>query len=161
MKRKITFCMLLSLTFLLLSACKSENKPEFNRLMYDFKEPTSFPFEVNDVATTIDIAQVDYMHQFVFHYRNKETTQQINYILSKVLEEPKDNEVLKDGKKEYRLNNGVAVFYEEDSTSQSLWWKNEDGFLARYIYYIDGNTRDLGEYKLEIRELVDLANQVQ
>ncbi|MGG3889726.1 hypothetical protein [Metabacillus fastidiosus] len=120
MKRKITFCMLLSLTFLLLSACKSENKPEFNDLMYEFKEPESFPFEVNDVATTIDIAQVDYMHQFVFHYRNKETTQQINYILSKVLKEPKDNEVLKDGKKEYKLNNGVAAFYEEDSKSQSL-----------------------------------------
>ncbi|MGG3799607.1 hypothetical protein [Metabacillus fastidiosus] len=104
------------------------------------------------------------MHQFVFHYRNKETTQQINYILSKVLKEPKDNEVLKDGKKEYKLNNGIAAFYEEDSKAQSLWWENEDGFLARYTYYInyiDGNTRDLGEYKLEIRELIDLANQVQ
>ncbi|MGG0857476.1 hypothetical protein [Metabacillus fastidiosus] len=161
MKKKIISHTLLSLTLLLLSGCTEQSKTEFKGLTYGFKEPSNFPFEVNSVSTTIDAEQVDYLHQFVFHYRNNETTQQINYILSKVLEEPKANHVSKDGKKEYKLNNGILAFYEEDSTSQSLWWETKDGFLARYIYYIDGNTRNLDLYRLEIEALVDLANQVQ
>jgi hypothetical protein len=135
------------------------NDEELQPIMYEFKEPTKFPFEVNDVSTNIDLEVPEYLHQFIFHYRNSKTTQQINYILSKVLEEPEKTP--KDNVTEYKLKNGVLAYYEEDQTSQSLWWETENGFLARFVYFTNGNTTELGDYKLEIEELVELANEVQ
>jgi hypothetical protein len=37
----------------------------------------------------------------------------------------------------------------------------ENDFLARFVYFTNGNTTELGDYKLEIEELVELANEVQ
>jgi hypothetical protein len=145
---------------LYLSGCINNSKDvELQPIMYEFKEPTKFPFEVNDVSTNIDLEVPEYLHQFIFHYRNTKTTQQINYILSKVLEEPE--KVPNDNVTEYKLKNGVLAYYEEGQTSQSLWWETEKGFLARFVYFTNGNTTELGDYKLEIEELVELANEVQ
>lgn len=101
-----------------------------------------------------------YLHQFVYHYLNQATTQQINYILSKVPSEPEKYELTKETEV-YKLENGLPVYYEEDSTSQSLWWEREDGFLARYVYFVNGNSSELVVYKLKVDDLVNLANQVQ
>jgi hypothetical protein len=163
MRKKLGCCILL-LVIMLMSACSGVNNDEINNdvsILYNFKEPTTFPFEVNEVSSEIDIQNRDYLHQFIFHYYNEETTQQIRYIVSKVLDEPEDNKVSESLGTEYKLENGLPAYYEEDSTSQSLWWENEDGFLARYVYYVDGNQSELGGYKLEVYELLDLANQVQ
>ncbi|NME07125.1 hypothetical protein [Psychrobacillus sp. BL-248-WT-3] len=156
---KIKLLILLCSAFVFLNACNQNPELKVDTIRYEFKEPTQFPFEVNDVSTNIDLEAPDFLHQFIFHYRNIETTQQINYILSKVLEKPE--KVSNDNMTEYKLENGVLAFYEEGETSQSLWWETEDGFLARYIYFINGNTTELGEYKLEIDELIKLANEVQ
>lgn len=43
---------------------------------------------MDEVSTGIDIEGPQYLHQFIFIYRNKKTTQEIAYILSKVLKEP-------------------------------------------------------------------------
>ncbi|WP_138420917.1 hypothetical protein [Aquibacillus sediminis] len=163
MKNNISH-VLLFITILLLSACNSPNDEVENKIgpiMYEFQEPTKFPFEVNDVSTEIDIQNPDYLHQFIFYYYNEETTQQVKYILSKELEEPKDNEVSIYNKTEFTLTNGKSAYYEENTTSQSLWWESENGFLARFVYFTNGNRSELGEYKLEAEELVELANQVQ
>ncbi|MRH43545.1 hypothetical protein GH741_12730 [Aquibacillus halophilus] len=164
MKNKMSYYILLFIAFLLLSACNTPNddmKNNIGPIMYDFKEPVVFPFDVNDISTEIDIQNPDYLHQFIFHYYNEETTQKIKYIVSKVLDEPKDNEVSKENKTEYKLANGKSAYYEENTTSQSIWWENENGFLARFVYYTNGNTSELGEFKLDVKELVELANQVQ
>ncbi|MGP4072038.1 hypothetical protein ACTWQB_05735 [Piscibacillus sp. B03] len=156
---KITF-VLMSLCFLLLGACNNQNtKGEVDSIHYNFKEPISFPFEVNEISSEIDIQRVDYLHQFIFTYYNSKSTQQINYILSKVLDETEDVDT--EGKIEVNLDNGKVAYYEESSTSQKLWWKREDGFIARFIYFIDKNTSPLGEFKLEKDEPIKLANQVQ
>jgi hypothetical protein len=156
---QIKFLILLCSVCVFLNACSMNSEQKVEPIMYEFKEPTQFPFEVNDVSTDIDLEVPDYLHQFIFHYRNTETTQQINYILSKVLEKPE--KVPNDNVTEYKLKNGVLAYYEEDETSQSLWWETEDGFLARYIYFTNGNTTELGDYKLAIDELINLANEVQ
>jgi hypothetical protein len=166
MKKKLINYTLLCFVLLLLSACSEDinnsNDEVINNVInYDFKEPINFPFKVTDVETTIDIGPIDYLHQFVFHYRNEETTQQINYILSKIITDPKENEISKGGKTEYKLKNGLSVYYDEDSTSQSIWWENQDGFLARFVYFVNGNQSDLGKYKLDVKELLELANQAQ
>ena len=156
---KIKLLILLCSIFVFLNACNHDSEQKVEPIRYEFKEPTQFPFEVNDVSTNIDLEAPDFLHQFIFHYRNIETTQQINYILSKVLEKPEN--APNDNMTEYVLKNGVLAFYGEDETYQSLWWETEDGFLARYIYFINGNTTELGEYKLEVDELIKLANEVQ
>ena len=77
---------------------------------------------------------------------------------------PSDNKISEDKKseyKEYKLKNGLSAYYEEDSTSQTLWWEREDGFLARFVYFINVNDMALDEYQIEAEELVQLANQVQ
>jgi hypothetical protein len=153
------FIFLCSACFYLSGCINISKDEELQPIMYEFKEPTKFPFEVNDVSTNIDLEVPEYLHQFIFHYRNSKTTQQINYILSKVLEEPE--KAPKDNVTEYKLINGVLAYYEEDQTSQSLWWETENGFLARFVYFTNGNTTELGDYKLEIEELVELANEVQ
>lgn len=58
------------------------------------------------------------------------------------------------------LDNGIHA-YDEDESSQSIWWESQNGLLARYVYYINGNQAPLGEYKLTQSELIDLVNQVQ
>ena len=156
---KIKLLLLLCFAFVFLNACNQDPEQKVAPIRYEFKEPTQFPFEINDVSTSIDLEAPDFLHQFIFYYRNTETTQQIKYILSKVLEKPEN--APNDNMTEYKLENGVLAFYEEDETSQALWWETEDGFLARYIYFINGNTSELGEYKLEVDELIKLANEVQ
>lgn len=101
------------------------------------------------------------MHQFIYHYLNKETTQEIKYILSKVIDD--DSYVFSEKEKMQPINleNGTHVYYEEDEYSQSIWWESQNGFLARFVYYINGNQNPLGEYKLTRSELIDLVKQVQ
>jgi hypothetical protein len=125
MKFKL-FIFLCSACFYLSGCINITKDEELQPIMYEFKEPTKFPFEVNDVSTNIDLEVPEYLHQFIFHYRNSKTTQQINYILSKILEEPK--KAPKDNVTEYKLKNGVLAYYEEDQTSQSLWWENGERF---------------------------------
>jgi len=156
---RLKLLILLCSAFVFLTACNKNPEQKVEPIMYNFKEPAQFPFEVNDVSTRIDLETPDSLHQFIFQYHNTETTQQINYILSKILENPE--KVSRDNRTEYTLTNGVLAFYEEDETSQSLWWETEDGFLARYIYYTNGNTTELGDYKLELDALLSLANEVQ
>jgi hypothetical protein len=162
MKNKSYTYILIIVVVLLLSAC-STDKAEVNTSpkRYNFKEPNSFPFEITEVSTEIDMEVPDHLHQVIFNYSNEDTTQQIKYIVSKVIEEPGDNKVSESFGTKYTLENGLLAYYEEDSTSQSLWWENEDGFLARYVYFVNGNTSELGDYKLEVSNLLEIANQVQ
>ena len=69
MRKKISSFILLLLAFVLLSACGNGN-PETNisTIMYDFKEPTTFPFNISEVSTDIDIEAPDHLHQFIFRY---------------------------------------------------------------------------------------------
>jgi hypothetical protein len=156
----------ISLVFLILiiliSGC-SGNNPTKERsipmMLYDFNEPYRFPFEVNDVRTEISIDNPYALHQYVFHYKNKQTTQEINYILSNVIDKPE--KVSEQGRKPIVLINGKMAYYEEDENSQSIWWESENGFLARFIYHVNGYRDQLGNYKLDESDLIDLANQVQ
>lgn len=149
---------------LLLSGCISDNKVDYQNnnkaIQYSFKEPRSFPFIVNEVSTDIDIEDPKYLHQFVFHYRNNKSNQEIRYILSKVLDKPEKIDSKK-GLKKFKLKNGLIAFYEEDATTQTIWWEKEDGFLARITYGINGNTIELKENKLMPEAFVNLANEVQ
>jgi len=163
-KRILVFTFLFFVT-LIASACEviTTNSEDVERIEYKFKftEPSKFPFEVNEVTTEIDIK--DYWDLFIFYYRNVETTQQIKYILSKVSIE--SNNQISEGEKskykEYKLENGLSAYYEEDSTSQVLWWEREDGFLARFVYFTNVNDIALDEYQIEAEGFVQLANQVQ
>ena len=128
-------------------------------MLYEFTEPFRFPFEVNDVRTEIAIENPDLLQQYVFHYKNKQTKQEIKYILSKVIDKPE--EISKQGKQLVKLKNGEQAYYEEDETSQLIWWDGENGFLARFVYYINGNREQLGSNKLAQSDLIDLINQVQ
>ncbi|MFE8701543.1 hypothetical protein ACFYKX_13140 [Cytobacillus sp. FJAT-54145] len=155
------YMFLLGFILLLLSACSSEEK-QLEPIAYEFKEPTTFPFEVNEAFSEIDLEVPDHLHQFIYYYRNTETSQELKYILSKVLDEEQPSEledIVKD-MSEYKLDNGITVYYGENDTAQELWWE-QDGFMARFIYFIKGNTDQLGEYKLEVEEFLKLANQVQ
>lgn len=156
-----SFSFALMILFFLISGCSGNSATlERNKsMLYDFNEPFKFPFEVNEVRTEIAIDNPDALQQFVFHYKNNQTTQEIRYILSKVIEQPE--KVSGQDKQIVKLVNGKQAFYDEDETSQSIWWEGENGFLARFIYYINGNIEHLDDNKLEISELIELANQVQ
>ncbi len=160
MRKLIYSSILLFSALIILSRCNNESNAETSTypVLYEFTEPSSFPFEINDKSSNVEIYPD--LHQFVYHYLNQATTQQINYILSKVPSEPEKYELTKETEV-YKLENGLPVYYEEDSTSQSLWWEREDGFLARYVYFVNGNSSELGVYKLKVDDLVNLANQVQ
>lgn len=157
--RRISFVFLI-LCFLI-SGCSGGNPAEerSKSMHYDFSEPYKFPFEVNEVRTEIAIDDADVLQQYIFHYKNKQTTQEIRYILSKVIDEPE--KISEQGKEPFELENGKHVYYEEKETSQSIWWESKDGFLARFVYYINGNRDRLGENKLEVSDLINLVNQVQ
>ncbi|MET3209548.1 UNVERIFIED_CONTAM: hypothetical protein ABIC26_002495 [Paenibacillus sp. PvR008] len=58
------------------------------------------------------------------------------------------------------LENGRQAYYHEE-TSQSLWWESENGFLARFVYYIQDNSVNLDDKKLDKNELIKLADRVQ
>lgn len=155
----------ISFTFIvlifLISGCSSSNPTDerSKSMLYDFNEPFRYPFEVNEVRTEIAIDNPDVLQQYVFHYKNKQTKQEIRYILSKVIDKPE--KVSEQGKEPFELKNGKQAYYEEDETSQSIWWESENGFLARFVYYINGNLDELGSYKLDVSDLIDLASQVQ
>lgn len=157
--KSISFVFLILIIFI--SGCSGGNQTEdrSKSILYDFNEPFRFPFEVNEVRTEIAIDNPDALQQYVFHYKNKQTTQEIRYILSKVMDEPE--KISKQGKQPFDLENGKQAYYEEDETSQSIWWVSENGFLARFVYYVNGNLNKLGNYKLDESDLVDLTNQVQ
>ncbi|RUT43984.1 hypothetical protein EJP82_18805 [Paenibacillus anaericanus] len=157
--RNISFSFLVMI--FLLSGCSSSNPTEerSKSMLYDFYEPYRFPFEVNEVRTEIAIDNPDVLQQYIFHYKNKQTTQELRYILSKVIDEPE--KISSQGKQPFELENGKQAYYEEDETSQSIWWEGEKGFLARFVYYINGNLNQLNNYKLDESDLIDLANQVQ
>ncbi|WP_214833716.1 hypothetical protein [Exiguobacterium sp. s152] len=126
-----------------------------------FEEPIAFPFEITRRYSEIDIAKPHHMHQFVFHYVNEETTQELRYIVHKVVDEPDDMEDISSYGDQYVLADGTSAFYDEaESTSQGLWWINKNGFTARIIYYIDGNSIELDdETRLPVQQLINLANQ--
>lgn len=157
--RSISFFSLILL--FLISGCSGDSSQVKDRSMiYDFNEPYRFPFEVNQVSTEIAIDNPDALQQFIFHYKNKQTTQEIRYILSKVIDQPE--KISQQGKQVFKLKNGILAYYEEDETSQLIWWEGDNGFLARFVYYIDGNMEQLDEKNnLKVSDLVDLANQVQ
>ncbi|MDQ0092077.1 hypothetical protein J2T12_005521 [Paenibacillus anaericanus] len=157
--RNISFSFLVMI--FLISGCSSSNPTEerSKSMLYDFNEPYRFPFEVNEVRTEIAIDNPDVLQQYIFHYKNKQTTQELRYILSKVIDEPE--KISLQGKQPIELENGKQAYYEEDETSQSIWWESEKGFLARFVYYINGNLNQLNNYKLDESDLIDLANQVQ
>lgn len=128
-------------------------------IRYNINEPFAFPFEVNEVWTEIAIDNPDVLHQFIFHYKNKTTTQEIRYILSKSITQQET--VSKEGKKQVILSNGQKAYYDEEVDTQSIWWEQDDGFLARLVYYCNGGKTTLDLYKLEESDIVDLANQIQ
>ncbi|MDL5376302.1 hypothetical protein ACNOIU_02735 [Exiguobacterium mexicanum] len=87
-----------------------------------FEEPIAFPFEITRRYSEIDIAKPHHMHQFVFHYVNEETTQELRYIVHKVVDEPDDMEDISLYGDQYVLADGTSAFYDEaESTSQGLW----------------------------------------
>lgn len=151
----------LLILIILISGCSSSNLTEDRDLsmLYDFNEPFRFPFEVNEVRTEIAMDNPYVLQQYVFHYKNKQSMQEIRYILSKVIDEPE--KISEQGKQLFALKNGKQAYYEEDETSQSIWWESDKGFLARFVYYINGSLDQLGNNKLEASDLIDLANQVQ
>jgi hypothetical protein len=126
-----------------------------------FEEPIAFPFEITRRYTEIDIQVPHHLHNFVFHYVNEETAQELRYIVLKVVDEPTDMDDLSSYGDQYVLADGTSAFYDEtESTSQGLWWKNKDGFTTRIIYYIDGNSVELDdETRLQVQQLINLANQ--
>ncbi|WP_151737338.1 hypothetical protein [Paenibacillus tengchongensis] len=156
--KKLPFALLILI--ILISGCSNnENANRGLPILNDFREPVRFPFEVNEVRTEIEVYDRVSLQQYVFHYKNMQTTQEIRYILSKTFDEPE--RVSKTGKEAVALENGQQAFYDEDETSQSIWWERDDGFLARYFYYVNGNRDPLGDYKLKVSELTDLVDQVQ
>lgn len=86
--RSISFVFLILI--ILISGCSGSNPTEERSIsmLYDFNEPFRFPFEVNEVRTEIAIDNPDYLQQYIFHYKNKQTTQEIRFILSKVFDKP-------------------------------------------------------------------------
>lgn len=126
-----------------------------------FEEPIAFPFEITRRYTEVDIQVPHYLHSFVFHYVNEETAQELRYIVDKVVDEPGDIEDISSYGDQYVLADGTSAFYDEaESTSQGLWWINKNGFTARIIYYIDGNSVELdNETRLPVQQLINLANQ--
>ncbi|MCT4776015.1 MULTISPECIES: hypothetical protein [Exiguobacterium] len=128
---------------------------------YAFEEPIAFPFEITQRYSEVDIENPHHMHQFVFNYVNEETAQELRYIVHKVVDEPEDVEDVSSYGDQYVLADGTSAFYDEaESTSQGLWWINKDGFTARIIYYIDGNSVELDdETRLPVQQLINLANQ--
>jgi len=143
---------------ILISGCSGTNptKQKSIPMLYNFNEPFKFPFDVNEVRTEIAIDNPDVLQQFIFYYKNKQTSQEIKYILSKVIDKPEQVSV--QGKLLLELKNGKQAYYNEDETSQAIWWESENGFLARLIYY--GNVK-LNNNKLDESVLIDLANQIQ
>ncbi|WP_177245819.1 hypothetical protein [Paenibacillus sp. BC26] len=131
-----------------------------NSMFYDFTEPSKFPFEVNEIHTEIEI---DNLRQFVFHYKNKQTVQELRYILSKVIIGEPDTLSDSEEMQSIQLENGILAYYNEDEDSQSIWWESENGFIARFVYYINanGHLEPLGENKLTQNELINLVNQVE
>ncbi|TYP74818.1 hypothetical protein [Paenibacillus methanolicus] len=129
-------------------------------MRYTFQEPYRFPFEVDEASSEVAIDNPDSLHQFIFRYGNKETGQQLSYIVSKLVDNPPTPA---DGpnRERHQLKNGRAAYYEEDESSQGIWWQTEKGFTARIIYGIDGYQTPLGDRKLTLEELIDLAQQAQ
>jgi hypothetical protein len=128
---------------------------------HTFEEPIVFPFEITRRYTEVDIQVPHYLHSFVFHYVNEETSQELHYIVDKVVDEPEDVDDLSSYGDQYELADGTAAFFDEsESTSQGLWWINKNGFTARIIYYLDGNSVELDdETRLPVQQLINLANQ--
>lgn len=147
------------MVIILVSGCSSNQKEELNKsILFEFNEPFRFPFEINEVSTEVAMDNPDLLQQYVLHYKNKQTTQEIRYILSKVIDEPE--KISEQIMKQVDLKNGKKAYYKEDETSQSIWWDGEDGFVSRFIYYINGNSEKLGSYKLDESDLIDLVDQV-
>lgn len=150
----------LIIVVILASGCSGLVREEISTpLLYNFIEPLEFPFEVTEKRTQIATDNPKLLHQFVFHYKNIQTTQEIKYILSKSINRPE--KIYPTDKQPIQLENGVIAYYQEDEYSQSIWWERDDGFLARFVYYVNENQNTLDSYKLDPSDLVGLANQVQ
>ncbi|ULO05539.1 hypothetical protein H1230_20980 [Paenibacillus sp. 19GGS1-52] len=102
---------------ILMSGCSGSHQTEkgITTMLYNFKEPSKFPFEVNEVHTEVSVDNIDVLQQFVFHYKNKQTTHEIRYILSKVMDKPE--ELSEVGIPTLELVNGKPAYYEEDESS--------------------------------------------
>ncbi|WP_214483103.1 hypothetical protein [Bacillus sp. SM2101] len=163
---KIRLIFLLLLSFIILYQFTNYNKDtkkteQIYQILYDFKEPVQFPFNIDEKTTEIDIKKIDYLHQFSFEYYNSETTQQINYILTRILNKSNNNNYPPRESKEFMLENGTMAYYEERETSQLLRWITHDDFEAKLVYFTNKNSTALGDYKLDVKELLKIANQVQ
>ncbi|ETT63197.1 hypothetical protein C173_22917 [Paenibacillus sp. FSL R7-277] len=155
--RSICFSILVSI--FLMSGCSNPTGERIINMNYSFNEPHLFPFEINEVRTEIAVDNPYVLQQYVFHYKNKQTLQEIRYILSKVMSAPE--KISTQGKQRLELDNGKEAYYDEDETTQSIWWEGENGFLARFVYYINGNLDPIHTNKLEVSAFIDLANQIQ
>lgn len=87
--RRTSYYVLLIL-IILISGCSGGNPDRNLTMNYDFAEPFRFPFEVNEVRTEVEMDDPYALQQYVFHYKNKQTTQEIKLILSKVFDDPEN-----------------------------------------------------------------------
>ena len=160
MKKRLLFIA----STLLLGGCMQAQEDITNiSIMHDFEIPTALPFEVDQKQTIIDIQHVDGIHQYITSYDNDETGQFLKYILS----QHQTNETFvhdtlphNDRYDEiFQLDNGTILYYLEGTQTQSIWWAEKDDYVARFTYMLR-DTDGLGDYKLEVDELIDLVIQV-
>ena len=155
----VVVLLILAIIFLLFKQFNSNDYQE-NQFSLSIKEPHEFPFVVNEVSTDIDILTNRGFHEYTFRYKNKETVQELKYIVSKPTKEPQDFELpgfLTGDYKKYTIENGRVVYYQEDSETQFLWWSGSDGTLVRLVY----SAEQVNNTRLDVEELLNLANQVQ
>lgn len=129
--RSICFSILVSI--FLMSGCSNPTGERIINMNYSFNEPHLFPFEINEVRTEIAVDNPYVLQQYVFHYKNKQTLQEIRYILSKVMSAPE--KISTQGKQRLELDNGKEAYYDEDETTQSIWWEGRTDFW-RDLYII-------------------------
>jgi len=153
---KKIFILILFLVLLISGCSVNEDKDYFGWINYNFNLPYEFPFEID--KQYVELETTGYYNQFVFHYINSNTSQEIKYIIS-IVNYESESHSFKEGLL-ITLDNGLEANYIEDDTSQSIWWDNGE-FSMRYIYYINGNQDELDDKKLDIESFVELVYQVQ
>ena len=155
----IVVLLILIIIFLLFRQFNSNDYLE-NQFSLSIKEPHEFPFVVDEVSTDINILKKQGFHEYVFRYKNKETAEELKYIVSKPTKEPQDFELpgfLTSDYEKYTIENGGVVYYQENSETQRLWWNGSDETLVRFVYF----TAQGNNTRLDVEELLNMATQVQ